>query len=65
MLLPKNAILAPSTRPLTFVVSFLVRRILLWKLIRIVDYDEIDLPVFTCSARDYVRLKGFVNYSIV
>jgi len=30
------------------------------------DYDEIDLPVFTCSARDYVRLKGLVflpNYS--
>jgi hypothetical protein len=24
------------------------------------DYDEIDLPVFTCSARDYVRLKGLV-----
>ncbi|KAG6857364.1 hypothetical protein H0H87_005667 [Tephrocybe sp. NHM501043] len=22
------------------------------------DYDAIDLPVFTCSSRDYVRLKG-------
>ena len=22
------------------------------------DYDAIDLPVFTCSARDYVRIKG-------
>ena len=22
------------------------------------DYDEIDLPVFTCSSRDYVRIKG-------
>ncbi|KAL6306643.1 Dynamin family-domain-containing protein [Sparassis latifolia] len=25
------------------------------------NYDEIDLPVFTCSARDYVRLKGQVK----
>ncbi|KAI0786384.1 hypothetical protein C8Q75DRAFT_771545 [Abortiporus biennis] len=25
------------------------------------DYDAIDLPVFTCSARDYVRLKGQVK----
>ena len=25
---------------------------------RPVDYDRIDLPVFTCSSRDYVRLKG-------
>lgn len=25
------------------------------------DYDEIDLPVFTCSARDYVRIKGQVK----
>ncbi|KAF7977636.1 hypothetical protein HWV62_3046 [Athelia sp. TMB] len=25
------------------------------------DYDEIDLPVFTCSARDYVRIKGQVQ----
>ncbi|KAF8974240.1 hypothetical protein BDZ97DRAFT_1945601 [Flammula alnicola] len=25
------------------------------------DYDAIDLPVFTCSSRDYVRLKGQVN----
>lgn len=23
-----------------------------------VDYDAIDLPVFTCSSRDYVRLKS-------
>ena len=22
------------------------------------DYDAIDLPVFTCSSRDYVRLQG-------
>lgn len=22
------------------------------------DYEAIDLPVFTCSARDYVRIKG-------
>ena len=22
------------------------------------DYDAIDLPVFTCSSRDYVRLRG-------
>lgn len=22
------------------------------------NYDEIDLPVHTCSARDYVRLKS-------
>ncbi|RXW25223.1 hypothetical protein EST38_g555 [Candolleomyces aberdarensis] len=25
------------------------------------DYDAIDLPVFTCSSRDYVRLKGQVK----
>lgn len=25
------------------------------------DYDAIDLPVFTCSSRDYVRLKGQVQ----
>lgn len=25
------------------------------------DYDAIDLPVFTCSARDYVRIKGQVK----
>ncbi|KAH7922469.1 hypothetical protein BV22DRAFT_1106623 [Leucogyrophana mollusca] len=25
------------------------------------NYDEIDLPVFTCSSRDYVRLKGQVK----
>ncbi|OCH93605.1 hypothetical protein OBBRIDRAFT_832536 [Obba rivulosa] len=25
------------------------------------NYDEIDLPVFTCSARDYVRIKGQVK----
>ncbi|KAH9951754.1 Dynamin family-domain-containing protein [Amylocystis lapponica] len=25
------------------------------------NYEEIDLPVFTCSARDYVRLKGQVK----
>ncbi|EMD41072.1 hypothetical protein CERSUDRAFT_63001 [Gelatoporia subvermispora B] len=25
------------------------------------NYDEIDLPVFTCSARDYVRIKGQVD----
>ena len=24
----------------------------------ILDYDAIDLPVFTCSSRDYVRLKS-------
>ena len=23
-----------------------------------IDYDAIDLPVFTCSSRDYVRIKG-------
>jgi hypothetical protein len=22
------------------------------------DYDQIDLPVFTCSSRDYIRIKG-------
>ncbi|KAF8913833.1 hypothetical protein CPB84DRAFT_1757667 [Gymnopilus junonius] len=25
------------------------------------DYEKIDLPVFTCSSRDYVRLKGQVK----
>ncbi|KAG6813480.1 hypothetical protein H0H92_010505 [Tricholoma furcatifolium] len=25
------------------------------------DYEAIDLPVFTCSSRDYVRLKGQVK----
>ncbi|KAG6894378.1 hypothetical protein C0992_006392 [Termitomyces sp. T32_za158] len=25
------------------------------------DYDAIDLPVFTCSSRDYVRLKGHIS----
>ncbi|RPD61950.1 hypothetical protein L226DRAFT_613292 [Lentinus tigrinus ALCF2SS1-7] len=25
------------------------------------DYEAIDLPVFTCSARDYVRIKGQVK----
>ncbi|OAX43900.1 hypothetical protein K503DRAFT_846915 [Rhizopogon vinicolor AM-OR11-026] len=25
------------------------------------NYDEIDLPVFTCSSRDYVRIKGQVK----
>ncbi|KAG1892548.1 hypothetical protein F4604DRAFT_1699937 [Suillus subluteus] len=25
------------------------------------NYDEIDLPVFTCSSRDYVRITGQVN----
>ncbi|RDB22483.1 Nuclear GTPase SLIP-GC [Hypsizygus marmoreus] len=25
------------------------------------DYDAIDLPVFTCSSRDYVRLKGQIK----
>jgi hypothetical protein len=25
------------------------------------DYDEIDLPVFTCSSRDYVRITGQVR----
>ncbi|KAF6762688.1 hypothetical protein DFP72DRAFT_876603 [Ephemerocybe angulata] len=25
------------------------------------DYSKIDLPVFTCSSRDYVRLKGQVK----
>ncbi|KZT72577.1 hypothetical protein DAEQUDRAFT_685625 [Daedalea quercina L-15889] len=25
------------------------------------DYDAINLPVFTCSARDYVRIKGQVK----
>ncbi|THG94658.1 hypothetical protein EW026_g6853 [Hermanssonia centrifuga] len=25
------------------------------------NYEEIDLPVFTCSSRDYVRLKGQVK----
>ena len=23
-----------------------------------IDYDAIDLPVFTCSSRDYVRLQS-------
>ncbi|KAG6874835.1 hypothetical protein C0992_006356 [Termitomyces sp. T32_za158] len=25
------------------------------------DYDAIDLPVFTCSSRDYVRLRGHIS----
>lgn len=25
------------------------------------DYDDIDLPVFTCSSRDYVRITGQVK----
>ena len=25
------------------------------------DYAKIDLPVFTCSSRDYIRLKGQVK----
>lgn len=25
------------------------------------DYSKIDLPVFTCSSRDYIRLKGQVK----
>ncbi|KAF9006452.1 hypothetical protein BDQ17DRAFT_284172 [Cyathus striatus] len=29
--------------------------------INIRDYDAIDLPVFTCSSRDYIRLKGQVK----
>ncbi|PIL36747.1 hypothetical protein GSI_00436 [Ganoderma sinense ZZ0214-1] len=29
--------------------------------INIRDYEAIDLPVFTCSARDYVRIKGQVK----
>ncbi|OBZ77146.1 Nuclear GTPase SLIP-GC [Grifola frondosa] len=29
--------------------------------VNIRNYDEIDLPVFTCSSRDYVRLKGQVK----
>ncbi|TFK83640.1 hypothetical protein K466DRAFT_528541 [Polyporus arcularius HHB13444] len=29
--------------------------------VNIRDYDAIDLPVFTCSARDYVRIKGQVK----
>jgi len=24
----------------------------------VIDYAAIDLPVFTCSSRDYVRLTG-------
>lgn len=26
------------------------------------DYNAIDLPVFTCSSRDYVRIKGRVHF---
>lgn len=26
--------------------------------VNIRDYEKIDLPVFTCSSRDYIRLKG-------
>ncbi|TBU32140.1 hypothetical protein BD311DRAFT_775680 [Dichomitus squalens] len=29
--------------------------------VNIRDYESIDLPVFTCSARDYVRIKGQVK----
>ncbi|KAH9943050.1 uncharacterized protein BXZ73DRAFT_40115 [Epithele typhae] len=29
--------------------------------VNIRDYSSIDLPVFTCSARDYVRMKGQVK----
>ncbi|KAI0773956.1 hypothetical protein C8Q74DRAFT_798482 [Fomes fomentarius] len=29
--------------------------------VNIRDYEAIDLPVFTCSARDYVRIKGQVK----
>ncbi len=33
--------------------------------IPIIDYEEIDLPVFTCSSRDYVRLKSERPESLV
>jgi hypothetical protein len=30
--------------------------------VRLRDYDAIDLPVFTVSARDYVRITGKRNF---
>lgn len=29
-------------------------------LTKVTDYEIIDLPVFTCSSRDYLRLKGLL-----
>lgn len=31
----------------------------------VLDYAAIDLPVFTASSRDYVRLKGCVHLHIL
>lgn len=31
------------------------------QVVRSLDYEAIDLPVFTCSSRDYVRLKGKIS----
>lgn len=28
------------------------------------DYDKINLPVFTCSSRDYIRLKGLYKANV-
>ena len=59
---PNSAIRTISILLRTFAVSdtthFLQQTISSDKLDDTVDYSAIDLPVFTCSARDYVRIKG-------